>query len=434
MQNIRTDLKGLIVSLAVITIASCTSTPQKLDRDNLSTPLYEPGANSSVTYENALHNLKSRLDEVDAPDPFILETDLFDFGWCERPPTRNSTLKDLTTRLELQSATARDFAQLHAATGSENAYKEAINYSLSWARNSSLFNGYEQGMDPASASFPGVERGFCNRSWNMMLDSIWQTYGLINFSEAYSILKDSKLSSSYTEELKTIHSWLQTKLVPAVNAGLHAWTKYADLNPRSAGYIRYRSDNHISWSLAGLATAGTALNNERLLDYVYYGTAYDDGISGLYENPSSLLKFIPYAIKPSGEVFDEAERSRQHKGFFYGNFSLWALVVAAINTEKAGYPPIWETQLTETSGTIAGALDRYAPYVANENPIIDTEEKTKPEFFSFIYRLIAPMEWVQGERKSLYIKAAQAPYPQVVRQGLGNIDLISISPENLAKN
>lgn len=423
----------LVVALCVLT-SSCTSVDTQPRLESLAAPLVDQKHTSTDAYRNALHTLESRLKNAKSPDPFILEEQTFEFGWCQRPPSRNSTLKDLTTRLELQSAIARDFAQLYAITNSEEAYQKAIDHILSWAQHASLFNTYEQGMDPATASFPGVERGFCNRSWNMMLDSIWQTYGLINFSEAYSILKHSGLSTSYSIELETIRSWLKTKLVPAVNSGLHAWTKYADLNPRSAAYIRYRSDNHISWSLAGLATAGVALNDKHLLDYVYYGTAYDDGISGMYENPSSLIKFIPYAIKPSGEVFDEAERSRQHKGFFYGNFSLWALIVAAINTDKAGYPPIWETQMTETSGTVAGALDRYAPYVANISPIIDTEEKTKPEFFSFIYRLIAPMEWVQGERKSLYIKAAQAPYPQVVRQGLGSIDLISISPENFENN
>ncbi len=344
---------------------------------------------------------------------------------CRPTPRRNISLKYLGTRLELDSARSRDLAQLYAATGSPAAYAESLKFVHSWATQATLFNAYEQEADAATASFPGVERGFCNRSWNMMLDSIWQTYGLINFAEAYSILNASDLSKQHRNELDQIRLWMKSKLIPAVNAGFHTWTKFADTHPTSAAYQRYRSDNHLSWCLAGLATAGLALNDRALLDYVYYGTAYDDGISGPYENPSALIKLIPYAIKETGEVYDEAVRAKQHKGFFYGNFSLWALVITAINTEKAGYPPVWEKQFTQNSGTIASALDRYAPYVANDLAITDIEEKTKPEFFSFVYRLVVPMKWVKDERKTLYAKAAQAASSQKIRQGLGSIDLIT---------
>ena len=268
----------------------------------------------------------------------------------------------------------------------------------------------------------------------MMLDSIWQTYGLINFSEAYSILNASELSADHKKELDTVRTWLKTRLVPAVNAGFHAWTRFADANPKSRAYKRYRSDNHLSWSLAGLATAGYALQDKALLDYVYYGTAYDDGTSGPYENPSSLTKLIPFAIKANGEIFDEGERSAQHKGFFYGNFSLWALVITAINTERAGYPPLWETQFSPESGTIAMAMDRYAPFVSGELPLTDPEEQTKPEFFSFIYRLVVYRDWVQNARISLYKKAANAAESQSIRQGLGSIDLITVKPENPQQN
>jgi hypothetical protein len=289
-------------------------------------------------------------------------------------------------------------------------------------------------MDPTTASFPGVERGFCNRSWNMMLDSIWQTYGLINFSEAYNMLISSGYAATRKNDLELIGEWISKELVPAVNSGLHAWTKFADTHRHSAAYERYRSDNHLSWCLAGLATAGLALNDRALLDYVYYGTTYDDGVSGPYENPSALVKLIPFAIKPSGEVYDESVRASQHKGFFYGNFSLWALVITALNTEKAGYPAVWMQKMTPESGTIAAALDRYAPYIANEKPLDDTEEKTNPEFFSFIYRLILPMDWVSEGRKELYLKAAMTGRSQNIRQGLGSIDLITAPPEKTVKN
>ncbi|MAE91109.1 MAG: hypothetical protein CMI67_16245, partial [Pelagibaca sp.] len=135
-----------------------------------------------------------------------------------------------------------------------------------------------------------------------------------------------------------------------------------------------------------------------------------------------------------GEIFDEGERSAQHKGFFYGNFSLWALVITAINTEQAGYPPVWETQFSPKSGTIAMALDRYAPFVSGELPLRDPEEQTKPEFFSFIYRLVVHRDWVRNARIPLYEKAANAAVSQSIRQGLGSIDLITVKPENTKQN
>ena len=400
---------------------------------SIATPVSDPATTSSDAYRAAISKLNVELRSPVKPDPFILEGVQFNFDWCKPRPGRNTSLKDLTNRLEHESARSRDFAQLYAATGSITAYKEAISIIVQWAQFSTLFNAYKEGASPESASFPGIEKGFCNRSWNMMLDSIWQTYGLINFSESYSILKHAPVSQNYQEELTIIKDWIKDELVPAVNAGFHAWTKYADTHPTSRAYIRYRSDNHLSWSLAGLATAGLALNDRALLDYVYYGTAYDDGLSGPYKNPSSLTKLIPFAIKPSGEIFDEAERTANHKGFFYGNFSLWAIVITALNTEQAGYPAIWETQLSPESGTIAAALDRYAPYVAGEDTISDEEETTKPEFFSFVYRIVLNSDWVKGDRLELYRKAASAAASQNIRQGLGSIDLITVKPENIKK-
>ena len=424
----------ILIGLVIYVITSCSSVVNTEEFSNLAAPITDSTYTTQEQYKIAVRSLEQSLNSVPAPTPFILESDSFDFGWCDPRPSRNATLKDLTTRLEDESALARDQAQLYAATGSKEAFEGALLYLYRWASESTVFNAYELGMDTVNATFPGMEKGFCNRSWNMMLDSIWQTYGLINFSEAYSILKASELSSSHQKRLKIIKTWLKTRLVPAVNAGFHAWTKFADSHPTSLAYIRYRSDNHLSWALAGMASAGLALNDRELLDYVYYGTSYDDGVSGPYENPSSLTKLLPFAINSSGEVYDEAVRAPQHKGFFYGNFSLWALVITAINTEQAGYPPVWEEQLTPDSGTIAMALDRYAPFVSRDLPLTDPEEQTKPEFFSFIYRLVVHRDWVRDARIPLYEKAANAAESQSIRQGLGSIDLITVKPENTKQN
>ena len=80
------------------------------------------------------------------------------------------------------------------------------------------------------------------------------------------------------------------------------------------------------------------------------------------------------------------------------------------------------------------AMDRYAPFVSGELPLTDPEEQTKPEFFSFIYRLVVYRDWVQNARISLYKKAANAAESQSIRQGLGSIDLITVKPENPQQN
>ena len=428
-------LKNVMTVVTALCLISCSMPSTNIHiTTSLASPLTTKEARTAPSFNKALNDLKGYLKSSSAADPFNLEGETFSFDWCTDRPRRNKSLKDLVTRLEEDSQKARNFAQLYVITGSYEAFSASLDIILAWAKDSTLLNTYHWGVDHSSSSFPGMEEGFCNRSWNMMLDSIWQTYGLINFSEAYSMLANSGYAAVRHTDIQTVRSWIANELGPAVNSGFHVWTKFADTHPLSAAYERYRSDNHLSWCLAGLATAGLALNDKALLDYVYYGTAYDDGVSGPYENPSSLIKLIPFAVKSTGEIYDESVRASQHKGFFYGNFSLWALVITAINTEKAGYPPIWEKEFTENSGSIASALDRYAPYVANELTIKDIEEKTKPEFFSFVYRLILPMDWVREDRKELYRSAAMTGKSQNIRQGLGSIDLITELPPKTVKN
>ncbi len=418
------------ISIAFI-LSACSSPLSKNSFEKYPRALYAPlnFPQDDAVIATAVRELESRLSTKLNPDPFILEGNTMHFDWCRKNPRRNQSLKDLIKRLEAQSARTRDLAQLYAATKDLEFASEAILILTSWSEESTLLNGYRIGMNPADATFSGVERGFCNRSWNMLLDSIWQTYGLLNFSISYGILsQDDQILDIYDQELIKAKHWLRTELIPAVNSGFHAWTKYADFNPRSAAYERYRSDNHISWCLAGLATAGLALNDKALLDYVYYGTGFDDGISGPYNNPSSLLKFIPLAIGEDGSVYDQHVRAKQHKGYFYGNFSLWALVMAASATEKAGYPPLWNYATSE-SGSITLALEYYARYASGELPLPDPEEETSADFFSFVYRLALP--YMDAERDNLHLltKAAKSNSgAQYIKQGPGSISLTTPEP------
>lgn len=424
--------KAIFLPVISLLTISCLPNPDSVADNYPHTP-YPPyttlSENSSNEFLRPIKDLRSLLGSPRTPDPFVLEGETFFFDWCTPSPRRNQSFKDLNNRLTDDSAIARDMAQLFVATGERAAADKSVQYLYAWARESTLMNGYEMGMDPGKATFDGMEKGYCNRSWNMMLDSVWQTYGLMNFSIAYSIINDTPdLSSQYANELQVAEQWLTHQAVPAVNAGLHAWTRFADANPTSGAYQRYRADNHITWALAGLAAAGMALQQDQLLDYVYYGKPWDDGVSGLYSNSSALVEFLPAAIKSDGEVFDQAERAIQHKGFFYGNFSLWAMVMSAEIMERAGYAPLWEYR-SENSGSIQDALIYYAPYVSGERALTDQEETTEPEFFSFISRIALPHLNLNEKNRRLLVAAATASEkPGRVSQPPGHIGLISPEP------
>ena len=188
--------------------------------------IYERSLLPGTEQYTAVNELKNSLENAQPPNPFTIEDDSkIDFGWC-REPENNRTLRDLITKLENQSAFARDMAQLYLYTKNKDALAVSYDYIKSWAQNSTLINGYKLGMKPDKAWFPGIEKGFCNRSWNMMLDTIWQSYGLINFSQVYMILKaHPEALNLNSDNLKEIHNWLAHELVPAVNAGFLAWTR-----------------------------------------------------------------------------------------------------------------------------------------------------------------------------------------------------------------
>jgi hypothetical protein len=416
-------------SMAIVTVCcvlgACQSSPPKgilLDDStyqSIKSTLSDPTSSASRALEALA---KSTPPD---PDPFQLPFgETFEFGWC-RPAVHNRTLKDLTERLTNESAYARDDSIYYLYSGDHKRLQQAIDRTLAWTKKSTLFNGYQLGMAPEQGSFPGMQKGFCNNSWNMMLDSIWQAYGLINFSQVYLTLKQSDQANSHAEDIVVMHDWLQKQLVPAVNAGLHAWTRWADAHPTSKAYERYRNDNHISWSLAGLAAAALALNDKPLMSYVYEGTAYDDGYSGLYRNPSNLKTQLENVISSTGQIYDEPIRTPQHKGFFYGNFSLWALVMATDITERAGYPALWNHH-GQQGGSILTALDYYAPLVAGQQVLPDPNEKTQPGFFNFTYQLMLNKTWLTPEQHQRYSAAANNNRSdRNILQGPGRMGLLT---------
>ncbi|MDF1762125.1 MAG: hypothetical protein P1U57_01835 [Oleibacter sp.] len=387
--------------------------------DETYSKLLELSKQSSTAQNLDVRRTGWQLDRTEKPDPFILETgEQFEFGWCI-PDDRNRTLKDLANRLTKESAHARDMAHRYVYTKDTEALRVAYEYMNEWAKKSTVFNGYELDMKPEKATFTGIEAGFCNRSWNMMLDSIWQSYGLMNFSQVYLTLANHKDDIGISEaELVRLKHWLLNSLVPAVNSGFHAWTRWADAHPTSGAYTRYRSDNHLSWCLAGLAAAAQATGAKKLMSYVVFGTEYDDGFSGPYKNPSHLTAFTMLAINDEGEVYDEKVRTSQHKGFSYANFSSWAMLHAYISA-KSFYGDNAEVNLERTEERILSAFTHYAKYVSGDVPLSDLKETTTPSYYAFAYRLAE--QWLPS--KGSLCDAVNSTGHQKILQGLGSTAL-----------
>ena len=319
---------------------------------------------------------------------------------------------------------ARNLAVAYLLTGDASYADKAKEFMLAWANNSVLVNFYQFNINFQSASFDGIEEGFCNKSWNMALDSIWQTYGLINFSDVYAILTRNDYAIA-VEDQTLLGNWLRNGLIPATNSGCHAWTRWADAHTGSSAFTRYRSDNHLSWCLAGLAAAAAALNDDGLWSYTFTGGVYDDGYSGPYANPSNFEAQVGFAVAGDGEVYDQAVRASSHNGLFYGHFSLWALSLAAQIAEVHKGNNYWTFEGSR-GGSLADAFDYYARYGAGDLPPPDAEETTDPAFFRFLYEMLVGNDWVTGTRESLYQRARdRQSRTQIIMQGIGPVSLLT---------
>ncbi len=382
--------------------------------------------NKLEPYSSSANSLSSSANTLlrSSPKVFRMEniSDI-DFGWCSSAGGADDSLKDLTEKLLIDSDRARTLALAYLFTADNRYAEKAAEYLLEWAKNSTLLNMHSLNIEFSKASFDGMESGFCNKSWNMALDSMWQSYGLINFSDSYLILTRNDYPLSNADQT-LLRNWLKNDLLPAVNTGFHAWTKWADAHPTSSAYTRYRSDNHLSWALAGLAAAAAALEDETLWQYVYRGGAYDDG-SGSYVNPSNLESQLDRAIYQSGQVYDEQVRAAEHKGLFYAHFNLWALSLMAQIAETHRGENLW-TQENKQGASIATAFDYYARYGSGSVSPPDTEETTDPTFFRFLYEMLVGNEWLSASRTSLYSSARNnGARSQNVQQSIGPVSLVT---------
>ncbi len=346
------------------------------------------------------------------------------YGWCDSAGAPDDTLNDLTAKLTNDSNRIRNLALAGLLTGNPDYYEVARTQMMAWVNQSTLVNLYDLGVDFSSATITGATSGYCSdRPWNMALDTMWQSYGLINFSDAYILL--SRNWDGLTEAEDTaIRGWLR-ELAAATNSGFHAWTRWADLHKSSSSYTRYRSDNHLSWALAGIAAAAAALEDPVIWNYVLSGGTWDDGRSGPYANPSHLRDLLDRAIDANGKVYDQDVRAGEHKGFFYGCFHLWALSLTTQIAEVHRGESYWNHAGTD-GGTLADALDHYAPHVSLDVPIPDSSETTDPVFFRFLYEISATKNWAVEPIMASRLTDARnvASRNQLISQAVGPVTLL----------
>lgn len=345
------------------------------------------------------------------------------FGWCETAQEPDDTLKDLVEKLTRDSHRIRLLALAGLLSGDERYYVAARAQFLAWVERATLVNLYDLEVNFSNATLAGATSGYCSdRPWNFALDAMWQAYGLINLADAYVILSRNWAGLTLADN-EALRGWLR-ELAAATNSGFHAWTRWADLHPNSSGYTRYRSDNHLGWSLAGLTAAAAALDDPDIWRYVLEGGPWNDGRGGNYANPSHLRDLIDRAIAASGKVYDQDVRAGEHKGFNYACFHLWALSLVAQITEVHRGESFWNQAGTD-GGTIARAHAYYAPYVSLQTPIPDASETTDPTFFRFIYEISATKSWSTGaQRTSLLAARNVAARNQLITQSIGPVTLL----------
>jgi len=125
--------------------------------------------------------------------------------------------------------------------------QKAVSYAMTWAAVHTPVNMYDFHIDFANSKFDDSTSP--DRPWNFALDDMWSTYGLMCVADAYMLLTKAGYTMT-TADNASFRLWIQ-KVAASVNSGLHSWTRWADThsgNPSSTSYIRYRSDNHISWA------------------------------------------------------------------------------------------------------------------------------------------------------------------------------------------
>lgn len=294
------------------------------------------------------------------------------FGWCSGG---ENTLSEATSRFEEESDWIRTLALEFALSGDSDYADKALELLDSWAREHTPVNIYDFNPDFSSASIDGQTEGFCSdRPWNFALDAMWQAYGLINVADAYLLLTRNGFQLDADDD-ELIRGWI-LEVIEAVNSSFHAWTKWADHHPNSGSYERYRSDNHLTWSLAGLISGAAALEDRALAEYVLSGGVWEDRRAGEYANPSHIRDVLDRAVEGAddgepGRIYEE--RILRDPPVGYSLFHLWAMAIVAHVAELHFDHEIWGYENAQGQ-TLEAVYDRYVEFVLGERQSPEPEQ------------------------------------------------------------
>lgn len=367
----------------------------------------------------------------DVADPFHMDNVLsIKFGWCsDATPDVDDTLKEATEGYSHDSNLMRALALQFALTGQQAYGDKAVELLAAWAAGFTEINVYDFSVDFDTARITGMTDGYCSeRPWNFALDAMWQTYGLINTADAYLLLARNGYPFEANDE-QAIRD-LILRVTEAVNSSFHAWTRWADAHPSSGSFTRYRSDNHLSWSLAGLLAGAAALGDEQLAAYVLEGASWTDSKAGAYQNPSHVRDVIDRAIESGtgadneGRVYEELILRDPPIG--YSLFHLWPLQLVARIAEVHFGDDVWAF-VGSDGGGLELAYDRYVAFILGERespePQQDGDLTTSSWQYELVYRRWPTARFQQG------IEAAARN--RYIQQSIGPVTLLF--GEELAK-
>lgn len=333
-----------------------------------------PGSDSGFEagYSLVLSRARAARDEPSAPFTMDDVTEIR-FGWCGADRGQPGTLSKATGDFERGSDRIRSLALAYALSEDAAWAEEAVSQMRAWADAQTLVNLYDLGANLRAGSLDAQTDGFCSdRPWNFALDAMWQAYGVINAADAYLLLTLNGHSLS-AEDDAAIRDWIR-RAAEAVNASFRAWTEWADAHPSSGSFERYRSDNHLSWALAGLVAAAAALGDDALASYVLEGGSYTDSRGGAYANPSHVRDVIDRAIEGGeerGRFFEESIGRDPPIGYSF--FHLWALELIAQVADVHYGEDLWSFTGADGAG-LHDAYHRYAAFVLGERPSPEPEQ------------------------------------------------------------
>lgn len=369
--------------------------------------------------------LKGRADAAltATPRPFRMTSiSTITYHWCS-PDTDgiDNSLADATSKFTDDSDRMRTLALQYAVGGDTKYAARALLFLKTWAAQHTPVNLHDLHVDYAAAKLDGQTVEYCsNRPWNFALDGLFQTYGLINASDAYVLLKRNGYPLSATDDA-AVREWLR-KSAEAVNSSFQAWTRWADAHPTSSSFTRYRSDNHLSWGLAGLLAAAVALQDSALAGYVLDGTSWTDRRNGAYANPSHIKDIIHRAIESGTGTANEGrlyeEKILRDPPIGYSLYHLWAMSLVARNAEvNYARPGFWD-YAGPNGGSIHKAYTRYAAFILGERASPQASEAA-PTDYRWLYEL-GYAQWPETRLKSVI---QVGPRNRYIVQSIGPVTL-----------